>query len=122
MSSARLLVGAILVFDISAAAQPLRLAAAFRAPRLARGHRPCPASYQRAGHVQRGSDGLRTQSVFIAKIVLIIVGFTNLGLYHWARQRAVLNPPVPPHAHYHAAMSAGIWILAVIAGRSIAYF
>lgn len=59
--------------------------------------------------------------IFLAKMVLILAGFTNLGLYHWAKRRAVLRPPVPPHARWHAGFSAGIWILAVIAGRSIAY-
>jgi hypothetical protein len=59
--------------------------------------------------------------IFLAKMMLIISGFTNLALYHLGKRRALLYPPVPPHARLHAGISAGIWIMAVIAGRSIAY-
>jgi hypothetical protein len=45
----------------------------------------------------------------------------NLALYHWAKHRVLMYPPVPPRARLHAGISAGVWILAVIAGRSIAY-
>lgn len=55
--------------------------------------------------------------IFLAKMILIAAGFANLSLYHWARRRMA----VPPRARYHAAFSVSIWILAVIAGRSIAY-
>jgi hypothetical protein len=59
--------------------------------------------------------------IFLAKMILIVAGFTNLAFYHLGKSRALLYPPVPPHARLHAGISAGIWILAVIAGRSIAY-
>jgi hypothetical protein len=59
--------------------------------------------------------------VFLAKMLLIIAGLTNLGLYHRAKARAPMYPPVPPRARWHAGISASVWILAVIAGRSIAY-
>jgi len=59
--------------------------------------------------------------IFLVKMALIIVGLTNLSLYHRARQRLLMHPPVPPRARLHAGISAGVWILAVIAGRSIAY-
>lgn len=59
--------------------------------------------------------------VFLAKMLLIIAGFANLALYHRAKGRALMYPPVPPRARWHAGISASVWILAVIAGRSIAY-
>jgi hypothetical protein len=54
-------------------------------------------------------------------VVLIVAGLINLALYHRARQRVVMHPPVPPRARLHAGISASVWILAVVAGRSIAY-
>ena len=59
--------------------------------------------------------------VFIAKMVLITIGFANLVLYHRAKLRAVSHPPIPARARWHAGISASVWILAVIAGRAIAY-
>ena len=59
--------------------------------------------------------------LFLIKMALIIIGLTNLSLYHRARQQVLLHPPVPPRARLHAGISASIWILAALAGRSIAY-
>ena len=59
--------------------------------------------------------------VFLVKILLIIAGLANLAIYHHARRQALMHPPIPPRARWHAAISASVWILAVIAGRSIAY-
>ena len=59
--------------------------------------------------------------VFIVKMVLIIIGLTNLALYHHAKRQVRSYPQVPPRARLHAGISASVWILAVIAGRSIAY-
>ena len=59
--------------------------------------------------------------IFIAKIVLIIIGFVNLALYHYAKRRVSSYPQVPPRARLHAGISASVWIMVVIAGRSIAY-
>ncbi len=59
--------------------------------------------------------------VFLLKMALILAGFANLGLYHWAKRHAVLQPRIPALARHHAAFSACVWIFAVIAGRSIAY-
>ncbi|WP_119389465.1 hypothetical protein [Taklimakanibacter lacteus] len=60
--------------------------------------------------------------VFLGKMLLIICGLANLSLYHWAKRRTMLAPPIPANARLHAGVSASAWILAVIAGRSIAYF
>lgn len=59
--------------------------------------------------------------LFLVKMALIIIGLTNLSLYHRARRRVLMHPPVPPRARLHAGISASVWILAVLAGRSIAY-
>jgi hypothetical protein len=59
--------------------------------------------------------------IFLAKMILILAGFANLALYHLAKRRILMHPPVPPRARLHAAIWAGVWILAVISGRSIAY-
>ena len=119
---ATFLVGAILVFDILLLRNRFDLAAAISSVALgvaAAGLILLLAS----GPVMFSAEATAfgRNPVFLAKMLFIAAGFANLGLYHWARQRAVLQPAVPANARYHAAVSAGIWILAVIAGRSIAY-
>ena len=59
--------------------------------------------------------------IFIAKMALISIGLGNLALYHLARRHALLDPTVPARARWHAGVSASVWVLAVVAGRSIAY-
>lgn len=58
--------------------------------------------------------------IFLTKMILIAAGFANLSIYHWTKRRRP-EPAVPAKARYHAAFSACIWSLAVIAGRAIAY-
>ncbi|MFZ5677741.1 MAG: hypothetical protein ACOZAM_32665 [Pseudomonadota bacterium] len=119
---ATLLVGAILVFDVlllrnrfdlAVAVSPtaLGVAATGLALLILSGPIMFSAEATAFGH----------NPIFLAKMALIAAGFANLGLYHWAGRKAVPAPAVPANARYHAAFSAGIWILAVIAGRSIAY-
>lgn len=119
---ATFLVGAILVFDILLLRSRFDMAAAISRTALgvaATGLVLLLASGPIMFSAEATAFG--RNPVFLAKMVLIIAGFANLGLYHWAKPRAVWQPPIPPHARLHAGMSASIWILAVIAGRSIAY-
>jgi hypothetical protein len=119
---ASLLVGAILVFDLLLLRDRYELAAGIS--RVALG----VAATGRAllllsGPVMFSAEATAfgRNPVFIVKMVLIIIGFANLALYHGTRRRASLHPRVPPGARWHAGVSASVWILAVIAGRSIAY-
>jgi len=36
--------------------------------------------------------------IFLVKMALIIVGLTHLALYHRARQRVLMHPPISPRA------------------------
>lgn len=119
---ATLLVGAILVFDLlllrnrfelAANVSPVALGVAAAGLLLLLISGPIMFSAE--------ATAFGRNPVFIAKIALILLGFVNLCLYHRARQRVLMYPPVPPYARIHAGVSASVWILAVIAGRSIAY-
>lgn len=119
---ASLLVGAILVFDIlllrnrfdlAAAISPVALGVAATGLVLLLVTGPVMFSAE--------ATAFGRNPIFLAKMAFITAGFANLAFYHWARRRAVLTPAIPANARFHAAFSAGIWILAVIAGRSIAY-
>lgn len=119
---ASLLVGAIVVFDLlllrsqfSRASDVSRVALGVAAAGL--------AFLLLSGPVMFSAEATAfgRNPVFLAKMILIIAGFANLALYHLAKRRTLRHPPVPPKARLHAAVSAGVWILAVIAGRSIAY-
>ena len=119
---ATMLVGAILVFDILLLRNRFDLAAAISPVALGVAATGL-ALLLLSGPVMFSAEATAfgRNPIFLAKMIFIGAGFANLGLYHWAKQRAVLAPAVPANARYHAAFSAGIWILAVIAGRSIAY-
>ena len=119
---ATFLVGAILVFDILLLRNRFDMAAAIS--RTALGVAATGLTLLLiSGPVMFSAEATAfgRNPIFLAKMVLIIAGFANLGLYHWRKQRVVFQPPIPPLARFHAGMSACIWILAVIAGRSIAY-
>lgn len=120
---ASLLVGAVLVFDLLLLRSRFELAAAISPVALGVSATGL-ALLLLSGPVMFSAEAAAfgRNPVFIAKMVLIVVGFANLAIYHCARKRALLHPPVPPRARWHAGVSAGVWILAVIAGRSIAYF
>lgn len=119
---ATLLVGAILVFDVLLLRNRFDLAAAIS---------PVALGIAAAGLVllllsgpvmfSAEATAFGRNPIFLVKMVLVASGFANLAFYHWARRKAVRAPAIPANARYHAAFSAGIWILAVIAGRSIAY-
>lgn len=119
---ATLLVGAILVFDILLLRRHFDLAAAIS---------PVALGVAAAGLVllllsgpvmfSAEATAFGRNPIFLAKMGLIALGFANLALYQWTKRKVIRAPAIPANARFHAAFSAGIWILAVIAGRSIAY-
>ena len=120
---AAFLVGAILVFDLlllrnrfemAIAISPVALGVAATGLTLLLVSGPVMFSAE--------ATAFGRNPIFLAKMLLILAGFTNLAVYHFARQRALLHPSVPPHARMHAGVSATVWVLTVIAGRSIAYW
>jgi hypothetical protein len=119
---ASLLVGAILVFDILLLHNRFEMAS--NISRVALGVAATGLAFLLlSGPIMFSAEATAfgQNPIFLIKMALIIVGLTNLSLYHRARQRVPRHPPVPPRARLHAGISASIWILAVIAGRSIAY-
>jgi hypothetical protein len=123
VAGATFLVGAILVFDLlllrnrfdlAVAISPVALGVAAAGLTLLLVSGPIMFSAE--------ATAFGRNPIFLVKMLLILAGFTNVAVYHFATQRALLNPRVPPHARIHAGVSAMIWILAVIAGRSIAYW
>jgi len=119
---ATLLVGAILVFDLLLLRRRFHMATAI-APTALGVAATGLILLLLSGPVMFSAEATAfgRNPIFLAKMAFIAAGVANLGLYHWGERRAVLQPAVPANARYHAAFSAGIWILAVLAGRSIAY-
>jgi hypothetical protein len=106
---ASLLVGAILVFDILLLRNRFEMAA--NISRVALGVAATGLTLLLlTGPVMFSAEATAfgRNPIFLAKMVLIIAGLANLALYHRAKQRVLMH-------------SASVWILAVIAGRSIAY-
>ena len=119
---ATLLVGAIVVFDILLLRNRFELAASVS--RVALGVAATGlALLLVTGPIMFSAEATAfgRNPVFLVKVGLIVAGLANLALYHWAKQRVLMHPPIPPRARLHAGISASVWILAVIAGRSIAY-
>ncbi|MBY3036258.1 DUF6644 family protein [Rhizobium laguerreae] len=120
-----LLVGAILPLD-------LRLAGFFRkvpveivAPFLSRA-----AGVGLAAAIVTGFGLFSVRAVeyagnpaFLAKLCLIALGLLNLAIIHFGRgwKMAVSSGIVRPGLRFSAALSAAIWIAAVIAGRWIGF-
>jgi hypothetical protein len=119
---ASLLVGAILVFDILLLRNRFEMAANISHVSLGVAATGL-ALLLLSGPVMFSAEATAfgRNPVFLVKMGLIIAGLANLSLYHRAKRRVVMHPLVPPRARLHAGISAGVWILAVIAGRSIAY-
>lgn len=119
---ATFLVGAILVFDLLLLRRRYHMAAAI-APTALGVSATGLLLLLVSGPVMFSAEATAfgRNPIFLAKMAFIAAGFANLGLYHRARRRAVAPPAIPANAGYHAAFSAGIWVLAVLAGRSIAY-
>lgn len=119
---ATLLVGAILVFDLLLLRRRFHMAAAI-APTALGVAATGLILLLVSGPIMFSAEATAfgRNPIFLAKMTFIAAGFVNLGLYHWAERRVTSRPAIPVNARYHAAFSAGIWILAVLAGRSIAY-
>jgi hypothetical protein len=58
--------------------------------------------------------------VFQIKMALILLGLTNIAIYHFRARPHMTG--VPASASLHAALSATVWIAVVLAGRAIAYW
>jgi hypothetical protein len=119
---ASLLVGAIVVFDllllrnryeIATSISPIALGVAAAGLTLLLISGPVMFSAE--------ATAFGRNPIFLFKMLLIIAGFANLAVYHRAKARTLMYPPIPPRARWHAGISASVWILAVIAGRAIAY-
>lgn len=119
---ATFLVGAILVFDIQLLRNRYELAASISRTALAVAATGLVLLII-TGPIMFSAEATAfgRNPIFLAKMFLILAGLANLSLYHWAKRRVVLAPSIPANARIHAAISATVWILAVIAGRSIAY-
>lgn len=118
---ASLLVGAILVFDLLLLRSRFDLALAISRTALGVAATGL-ALLLISGPVMFSAEATAfgRNPIFLAKMLFVAAGLANIALYHGAKQRAA-SKPVPAVARWHAAMSAGIWIITVIAGRSIAY-
>lgn len=119
---ASMLVGAILVFDILLLRKRFETAAHMSSVAL-RVAATGLALLLLSGPIMFSAEATAfgRNPVFLVKMALIIIGLTNLSLYHRARRRVAMHPPIPPQARLHAGISASAWILAVVAGRAIAY-
>jgi hypothetical protein len=59
--------------------------------------------------------------VFLIKMTLISAGLFNIAAYYAGAWREKIANGLPRHARIHAAISLGVWISVLLAGRLIAY-
>jgi hypothetical protein len=59
--------------------------------------------------------------VFLTKMTLISAGLFNIAAYYAGAWREKINNGLPRRARMHAAISLGVWISVLLAGRLIAY-
>jgi hypothetical protein len=117
-----LLVGAIAVFDVKVLADRGR--GAWETGRIA-----VPlAAAGLALQVPTGivllaveARALGQNPAFLAKLGFIALGLANVALFHRRFGRGRSREVLPASARTHAAASLGAWILALLAGRLIAY-
>ena len=64
---------------------------------------------------------LGVNPAFILKLGFIALGLVNVGLFHARFGRALRKGAIPPQARLYALVSLAAWILALLAGRLIAY-
>jgi len=64
---------------------------------------------------------LGTNPAFYAKVVFIVLGLVNVGLFHARFGPALRKDALPKDARTYALVSLLAWILALLAGRMIAY-
>lgn len=118
---AALLVGAVVVFDLAVLRRSRDVG------RIARAALPLAGT----GLVIQLCTGvllfateattLAQNPAFQAKLVAILVGVFNLGLFHWRYDGAVAEGFTPAGARRLAALSLLAWVFALLAGRGIAY-
>ncbi|MBY5810836.1 DUF6644 family protein [Rhizobium leguminosarum] len=120
-----LLVGAILPLDLKLAGFFRKVPVEILAPFLSRA-----AAVGLAAAVVTGFCLFSVRAVeyagnsaFLAKLCLIALGLLNLSIVHLGRgwKTAVSTGIVGPGLRFSAALSAAIWIAAVIAGRWIGF-
>jgi hypothetical protein len=58
---------------------------------------------------------------FLAKLGLILLGLVNISAYHAWRRRTFAHRAAPGRLRLHGALSLATWVLALLAGRAIAY-
>jgi hypothetical protein len=64
---------------------------------------------------------LGVNPAFYAKMAFIALGLVNVAVFHARFGSAMGNLPLPPSARPFAMVSLAAWVLALIAGRMIAY-
>jgi hypothetical protein len=70
------------------------------------------------------AEALSTNTVFGLKLVLILIAFTNAGIFHRFTFRSASNwsTSTPPAAKTAAVISLVVWTSVITCGRLIAYF
>lgn len=64
---------------------------------------------------------LGTNPAFYAKVAFIVLGLTNVALFHARFGSALRKDALPPDARAYALVSLLAWVFALLAGRMIAY-
>jgi len=64
---------------------------------------------------------LGVNSAFYLKLAFIALGLTNVALFHARFGSALKAGALPPEARAYALVSLIAWIVALLAGRMIAY-
>ncbi|NOW47443.1 hypothetical protein FHW96_003623 [Novosphingobium sp. SG751A] len=63
---------------------------------------------------------------FIIKFAAMVLAGLNVALFHWRAKPLLLavpvGGPVPVPAQVAAAVSLGLWLVVIAAGRAVAYF
>ncbi len=70
------------------------------------------------------AEALSTNGVFGLKLILILIAFTNAGIFHRFTFRSASNwsTATPPAAKAAALISLVVWTSVITCGRLIAYF
>ena len=70
------------------------------------------------------AEALSTNGVFGLKLILILIAFTNAGIFHRFTFRSASNwsTSTPPAAKAAALISLVLWTSVITCGRLIAYF
>jgi hypothetical protein len=119
---ASLLVGGIAVFDIKVLAE--RGQNAWQVGRYALPLAAAGIALQvPTGIVLLAAEAraLGVNPAFYAKLMFIGLGLLNVALFHARFGASLRAGKLPPAARTYATISLGAWILALLAGRMIAY-